>query len=83
MSEVQEVRPGKQADCKSAHGSGWAGSVKEAPGVLWNRNQSHRLPDPEGPWLLGLVDGEVGVGHAFHHGPPQRTVLASAGPGWG
>lgn len=78
------MRPSKQAECKSAHVSGWAGSIKEAPGVLWNRNQSHRLPDPEGPWLLGLVDGEVVVGgRAFHHGPPQRTVLASAGPGWG
>ena len=46
-----------------------------------------RLPDPEGPWLLGLVDGEVGRGRgggaAFHHSPPQRAVLANAGPGWG
>lgn len=81
------MRPRKQAECKSAHVSGWAGSIEEAPGVLWSRNQSHWLQDPEEPWLLGLVDGEVVVGDvhfttALLKGPCWQ-VLARAGPGSG
>ena len=41
-----------------------------------------RLPDPEGPWLLGLVDGEVGGG-ACISGPcwPMLALGGGRGPG--
>ena len=39
-----------------------------------------RLPDPEGPWLLGLVDGEVGGG-ACISGPCWPVLALGGGRG--
>ena len=51
------------------------------------QDQSHRLPDPEGPRLLRLVDGEVVVGDVHFTTDLLKglcwQVLARAGPGSG